>query len=134
MRRGVILVVPIRVFTEQGIELTPKPGFVYEIRYSHPRQDALYRLGVCPAAIRACDRWWEDVKTDCICFRFRTEEHESTMPGWSEFSTPCHVCYDWNSFGDLGWRADMLNAYFPKEPSEPEAKVAKPRRLLSLEG
>ena len=133
MRRGAILVVPMRVLQELGIGLRDSPD-----RFLYPegayRGIVLSRLGVSRAAVPFCDRWWENLKTDCVNFRFQSDERGSIMPEWPEWSVPYNVWYDRNSFGDPGWRATMLNAYFPAEPSEPNEAVSPPRRLVSLEG
>ena len=125
---------PMRVFIEQGIELTRTAGFTDMARKRY-RGYVLEKLGVSLAAIQACDRWWEDLDKDCVCFRFQTDERGSTMPEWPEWWAPCNVRYGWDGGGIQECRADMLNAYFPMEPSNPDKVVAEPRRrLVSLEG
>ena len=130
MRRGAILVVPIQMFKKGDIELPSIGTGVFGGYW----QKLLADLGVCRAAIQACNRCWEDPKTDALLFRFQTDEHGATMPEWQEWSVPSNVWYDLNGFGEPGWRATMLNAYFPAEPSEPDKAVVSPRRWASLEG
>ena len=127
MRRGAILVVPMWVFKEQGIELTQTTGFVDKAREEY-RGYVLGRLGVCPAAIQACDRWWEEMQWDAILFRFQTGEDGSTMQHWGDLSRPDYVYYT------REYRVDALNARFSTEASEPDDATTRPRRLVSLEG
>lgn len=131
MRRGAILVVPMRVFSPYDVWL-PKQGRVESPKH---RGHVLTILGVCEAAIQACDRWWEDFEMDTVMFRFRTEGHKSTLPEWPEQSSPYRFAFSRDHWESSEYGVDKLNSCFQGSAiDDPSPVILYPRRLLSLEG
>ena len=126
MRRGAILVVPMRVFRPYDVWLPLSGGRI--VGPTPHREHVLTVLGVCEAAIQACDRWWEDFERDAILFRFQTEGHESTLPSWPDGSTPYRFHFSHGRWEDSEYGIGKLNSCFPGsaiDDSSPEIKVVR---------